>query len=328
MPKRQTRAALAAGLSKIDEAVRTERQRFNDVLETLPAYPVLLTPDHHVAFANRFFRERFGESHGKRCFEYLFQRPEPCEVCETYKVLETNAPQRWEWTGPDGRLYDIYDFPFTDTDGARLILEMSIDITERKQAEAKLREWNDALEQRVAERTTALQELNATLESKVAQRTAELEYRARQLQKLTLDLSQTEDRERKRMADILHDDLQQQLAAAKFHLSLLNNRARHDPHQQAIVSHVDQLLKEAVDLAGRLEPDVVIMDVAMPLISGDQATRQIKTHWPQIRVVGLSMYNEPETVERMRRAGAEAYVLKTASPGELLAAIRGKAPDS
>ena len=73
------------------------------MLETLPAYVVLLTPDYHVPFANRFFRERFGESHGKRCFEYLFNRTEPCEICDTYKVLKTNAPQRWEWTGPDGR---------------------------------------------------------------------------------------------------------------------------------------------------------------------------------------------------------------------------------
>ena len=46
----------------------------------------------------------------------------------------------------------------------------------------------------------------------------ELEHRARQLQKLTLELSQAEDRERKRLAEILHDDLQQQLAAAKFHV--------------------------------------------------------------------------------------------------------------
>ena len=88
------------------------------------------------------------------------------------------------------------------------------DITERKQAEKPLRE------------------LNATLESKVAQRTAELEHRARQLQKLTLELSQAEDRERKRLAEILHDDLQQQLAAAKFHLGLLSSRTEDDPSLQ------------------------------------------------------------------------------------------------
>lgn len=141
---------------KAEEAAKTEQQRLYDVLETLPVYVVLLTPDYHVPFANRFFRERFGESHGKRCFEYLFHRDEPCEICETYSVLKTGQPHRWEWTGPDGRNYDIYDFPFIDADGATLILEMGIDITERKQAEKALRELNETLEQRIAERTEEL----------------------------------------------------------------------------------------------------------------------------------------------------------------------------
>jgi len=136
--------------------IRRTYDRLNDVLEMLPAYVVLLTPDHRVPFANRFFRERFGESHGRRCYEYLFERAEPCEICDTYKVLETHAPHHWEWTGPDGRNYDIFDFPFTDTDGSPLIMEMGIDVTERKRAENALKEANETLEQRVAERTAEL----------------------------------------------------------------------------------------------------------------------------------------------------------------------------
>jgi PAS domain S-box-containing protein len=120
------------------EKIEAERQRFYEVLETLPVYICLLTPDYHVPFANRVFRERFGESTGLRCFEHLFGRSEPCEVCETYKVLKTMAPHQWEWTGPDSRNYSVFDFPFEDTDGSSLILEMGIDITERKQAEAEL----------------------------------------------------------------------------------------------------------------------------------------------------------------------------------------------
>ncbi len=124
---------------KTAAVLNAERRRFNDVLQLLPAYLILLTPDYHVAFANRYFRERFGESHGKRCYEYLFNRTEPCEICESYKVFETNKPHHWEWKGPDGRNYSIFDYPFVDTDGSRLIMEMGIDITEEKRMGEGLR---------------------------------------------------------------------------------------------------------------------------------------------------------------------------------------------
>jgi PAS domain S-box-containing protein len=127
-------------LSKAYETVKAERQQLFDVLDTLPAYVILLTTDYHVPFANRFFEERFGKSNGQRCYEYLFNRTEPCEICETYTVLKTNAPHHWEWTGPDRRNYDIYDFPFKDTDGSNLIMEVGLDITERKQAEMAIKE--------------------------------------------------------------------------------------------------------------------------------------------------------------------------------------------
>jgi PAS domain S-box-containing protein len=125
---------------KVAEAVEAERKLFYEVLETLPAYVVLLTPDYHAAFANRTFRERFGESQGLRCFEFLFGRSEPCETCETYNALKTMEPHAWEWRGPDGCDYSVFDYPFTDVDGSTLILEMGIDITERKRAEEALRD--------------------------------------------------------------------------------------------------------------------------------------------------------------------------------------------
>ena len=136
---------------RAEQSATTERQRFNEVLDILPAYVVLLAPDYHVPFANRFFEERFGKSGGKRCFEYLFGRTEPCEVCETYTVLKTNAPHHWEWTGPDGRNYDIHDFPFADTDASPLIMEVGIDITEQKSAEAEREKLITELETKNAE---------------------------------------------------------------------------------------------------------------------------------------------------------------------------------
>src|SRR5512139_2656051 len=78
---------LAERTADLDRAIQTlsaERLRFNEVLDALPVYVILLTPDYHVPFANRFFEERFGKSSGARCFEYLFHRSEPCTNCETY----------------------------------------------------------------------------------------------------------------------------------------------------------------------------------------------------------------------------------------------------
>jgi PAS domain S-box-containing protein len=392
-----------------------------------------------------------------------------------------------------------------------------MDVTERKQAEE------------------ALHELNATLENKVAQRTKELAYRAKQLQKLTLELTQAEEEERRRIAQILHEDLQQQIAGARFQLSLVKKRAG-DDGLRATIEATDQMLRDAIeksrrlshdlspavvnandaaevltwlanrmrtehglnvhvqtqgdmmlesealaiflfrvtqellfnvikhaqvreaavgmrrigryvcvsvtdrgrgfdlkelkeaagiglfsireraellggrlqvksvkgrgskltivvpdgmrvrdkgerrddvacasasaaptsralrvllvddhaavraglagmlrdapgielvgeapdghqaiDLAGALRPDVIIMDVSMPMMKGDEATRRIKTHWPAIRVIGLSMYDEPDKKEKMFEAGADDYILKTVSADELIAAIHGTA---
>ncbi len=145
------------------ELVEKERQRFQKVLDQLPAYLVLLTPDYRVPFANRYFEQRFGKCEGRRCYEYLFHRTRPCENCEAYNVLKTNLPQHWEWIGPDGRNYEIHDFPFADVDGSPLVMEVGLDITERKQAEAELAKHREHLEELVQERTGQLQAANLQL---------------------------------------------------------------------------------------------------------------------------------------------------------------------
>ncbi len=159
-----------AELKQTLEALAAERQRFINVLDSLPVYVALLSPDYHVPFANRVFRHRFGEVHGRRCYEHLFNRTEPCEICDTYKVLETGAPHQWEWTGPDQRDYSIFDFPFTDSDGSRLILEMGIDVTERKRAEAELEKHRLNLEELVQARTAQLESANSKLQSEIIER--------------------------------------------------------------------------------------------------------------------------------------------------------------
>ncbi len=530
---------------RTEEALHQSEERFRLLVEGVQDYAILmLDPQGRIASWNAGAERLEGWSSPEVLGQHfsLFYTPADQQDGRAQQALERAAAAgRYEEQGErvrkDGQRYwaDVVITALRDESGRLYgFAKITRDITERKRAEE------------------ALRDANATLESKVAQRTTELEHRARQLQKLTLEVSEAEDRERRRLAEILHDDLQQVLAAAKFHLSLLNSRAKHDPAQQAVIAQVDQMLmdavrksrnlshelspavlhhgnlgealtwlaeqvrtkhglrvrvetfglvntesealkmflykagqellfnvvkharaeearirvrrlsrylclsvsdrgrgfdprelretagfgllsireriellggrmtirsakgegstfrivvpdgpesrgqktedrrqktkddgqriprdtppssvvrppssdhilrvllvddhkivreglasllgeendievvgeaangREAINLACRLRPDIVVMDVAMPLINGDEATRQIKMHLPQTRVIALSMHNEPEQRETMYRSGAENYLLKSAPSAELLAAIRGKEPD-
>ncbi len=79
---------------------------------------------------------------------------------------------------------------------------------------------------------------------------------------------------------------------------------------------------EAVTLATRLQPDVVLMDIAMPGLRGMEATQEIHQHVPDVRVLALTMHDREEYFFAMLEAGASGYVLKEGAPEELLAAIR------
>lgn len=81
--------------------------------------------------------------------------------------------------------------------------------------------------------------------------------------------------------------------------------------------------QEALEAAETLRPDVVVMDVAMPVMDGIEATRRLRERYPDIRVIGLSMFDNGDASQRMLDAGAEVYLPKSGPSAELLAAIRG-----
>ncbi|MFT3916402.1 MAG: response regulator transcription factor [Anaeromyxobacteraceae bacterium] len=80
--------------------------------------------------------------------------------------------------------------------------------------------------------------------------------------------------------------------------------------------------REAVDAAARLDPDVVVMDVAMPGLGGLEAALELRRRGARARVLVLSQHDDPEYVRRLVRAGAAGYVLKRSAGTELSAAIR------
>lgn len=82
--------------------------------------------------------------------------------------------------------------------------------------------------------------------------------------------------------------------------------------------------QEAVDLARRMQPDLVVMDVSMPKLTGIEATKLISRELPHTRVIGLSMHEKHEVATSMLEAGATAYLPKDAPMQLLVSAIRGE----
>ena len=79
---------------------------------------------------------------------------------------------------------------------------------------------------------------------------------------------------------------------------------------------------QALELVEQLNPDVVIMDITLPDISGIDATRQIKVLHPRVAVVALTIHEDQQYFFEMLQAGASGYVPKRAAPDDLITAIR------
>ena len=80
--------------------------------------------------------------------------------------------------------------------------------------------------------------------------------------------------------------------------------------------------EEALRLAAKLRPDVVLMDVTMPVLDGVEATRQLHEHLPEIPVVILTMHADREVLARAIRAGAAGYLVKDCSTDEVVRTVR------
>jgi len=123
---------------RAEEELEAERLRLFSVLDGLPAQVYLIAPDYTFHFSNRFFQERFGDPGNRLCYDVFHGRTQPCQHCQTFKPGGLIACEQGEWSYPDGHTYMVYDYPFVDVDGSRLLLAFGFDITERKKIEADL----------------------------------------------------------------------------------------------------------------------------------------------------------------------------------------------
>jgi two-component system, NarL family, response regulator NreC len=83
--------------------------------------------------------------------------------------------------------------------------------------------------------------------------------------------------------------------------------------------------REAVRLASEKKPDIIVMDIAMPLLNGIDATTQIVSRFPDIKVIILSMYSDESYVLRALSAGAKGYLLKDSAETDILPAVQAVA---
>jgi PAS domain S-box-containing protein len=156
------------------------------------------------------------------------------------------------------------------------LVGVSRDITAQKEAEEDLRRARDMLTR-----------LNETLEQQVAERTTVAENRARQLQSLVLQLTETEERERRRIADLLHDDLQQLLSAARFQLSALRPSVEGIPSALSILEQVDRSIDHSIQksrsLSHELSPAILHL-TGLPATLEWMARRMRESHGLTVEV--------------------------------------------
>jgi DNA-binding NarL/FixJ family response regulator len=80
--------------------------------------------------------------------------------------------------------------------------------------------------------------------------------------------------------------------------------------------------RAAIDLLGHAKPDVILMDGSMPDMNGIETTRQLRQLQPDVKIIGLTLYEQTTYLEEMVEVGASGYVLKTGAPEDVTKAIR------
>ncbi len=131
------------------EGLESERRRLFSVLNMLPGFVLLRAGDNTIRFANHRFLDIFGDPAGRPCYAVIRGRDTPCDVCYAAQVMETGEPREWTWTNVRSRDYHVWAYPFAESDGTRLVLELGIDITQRRELEREILEISRQEQRRI-----------------------------------------------------------------------------------------------------------------------------------------------------------------------------------
>jgi PAS domain S-box-containing protein len=187
---------------RLEKALRAAEAEKSLILNSTMDYVWFHDPDMKIVWVNwkasEVLKLPVEEIIGRHCWAVVHKRDEPCEECPVMLARDTGKPQKMEKYCPNGLILNMRAYPIWSEDGRLLgIAEFVNDITQHKRAQ------------------DALQKAHAELESRVRERTE-------QLSSLTAELSLAEERERRRIATELHDQVGQTLIMSKIGLDSLS----------------------------------------------------------------------------------------------------------
>lgn len=226
-----------------------QRRRYEAALSSILDFVYIFDLDHRLIYVNEPLLKVWGlsweEAKGKNCHEIGYEKwladkhdKEMEQVIATKKPIKEEIP----FTGTNGtRIYEYIFVPVLGKDGeVEAIAGTTRDVTERKKIEEELRGWTKHLEERVSERTHLLEE------------------QAIRLQHLAIELTHVEQNERKRLAALLHDHIQQLLVATKLRLNLLERKSNCDKKEiNEATTFVDEAYEASRSLTAQLSPPVL-----------------------------------------------------------------------
>ncbi len=123
---------------RLEALVRSERDKLLGILERMEDGVFIVGPDYRIRFTNPSMVREFGDGVGSYCYEYLHHFEDPCDsICKLASVTG-GAIERWEYTFPDDRTYEMVASPFVDSDGETCQLATFRNITQRKKVEQQL----------------------------------------------------------------------------------------------------------------------------------------------------------------------------------------------
>ncbi|MBU0755970.1 MAG: PAS domain-containing protein, partial [Planctomycetes bacterium] len=217
------------------------------VIDAIPETLIVIDRSYRIVLANRTARASAGDQDpvhsGMTCYTFSHHRKEPCggtrEPCPFDEVIRTGKPATATHIHFDSKgnkqYVQVNAAPIFDRSGrVSHIVEAHRNTTERKKAEE------------------ALKALNETLENRVKERTRKLERNAVQLRALASELTRAEQRERKRLAEYLHDHLQQLLVGVRMGVESLKNPKRTDESINRNLKVIEESIEQAIEASRSL----------------------------------------------------------------------------